>query len=127
MTTTPDLHSAPAGPACDQRAWATPAANDAIGHLRAELGRLILRHPGGPEGEVEARIVTIPTQAGRTHFCIGIVGGVPFYVDCEEDAALGYPDFEVFVRTDERAGTDAGPARCQRLMSRAVPPRGDGR
>lgn len=127
MTTTTDIHTAPAGPACDQRVWATPAANDAIGHLRAELGRLNLRHSGGRRGAVEIRIVTMPTQAGRTDFCIGIVGGVPFYVDCREDAALGYPDFEVFVRTDERPGTHRGPARCQQLMSRAIRPRRGGR
>lgn len=100
----------------------TRAANDAIGHLRTEMGRLILRHPGGREGEVEARMVTRPTVAGRTDFCIGIAGGVPFYVDCEQDAALGYPDFEVFVRTEPRPNTHGGPAECQRLMSRAIRP-----
>lgn len=105
----------------------TREASDAIEHLRAEMGRLILRHPGGREGEVEARMVTRPTVAGRTDFCIGIAGGVPFYVDCEEDASLGYPDFEVFVRTESRRGTHVGPARCQRLMSRAMEPRGAGR
>lgn len=96
-------------------------------HLRAEMGRLILRHPGGREGEVEARMVTMPTVAGRTDFCVGIAGGAPFYVNCEEDSALGYPDFEVFVRTEGRPGTHTGPAQCQRLMSRTIPPRGSGR
>ena len=127
MITTTDTHTAPAGPACDQRVWATPAAEEAIQHLRAEMGQLILRHPGGREGSVEARITTMPTQADRTDFCIGIPGGAPFYVDCEEDASLGYPDFELYVRIEQRTGQRGGPAQCQRLMSRAIPPRGAGR
>jgi uncharacterized protein (DUF779 family) len=107
--------------------WTTQAASEAIGHLHAEMGQLILRHPGGREGEVEARIVTMPTQAGRTDLCIGIAGGVPFYVGRDEDASLDYPDFELFVRTDPRPGTRGGPAQCQRLMSRAIGTRGRGR
>lgn len=120
MRTPTSVRSGKAAPACDQRVWATPAAIDAIEHLRAEMGQLSLRHGGGREGEAEARIVTMPTQASRTDFCVGVAGGVPFYVDCEEDAALGYPDFEVFVRTETRPGAHGGPTRCRRLMSRAV-------
>jgi uncharacterized protein (DUF779 family) len=119
MSTSTSIHSK-AGPACDQRVWATPRAIDAIARLRAEMGRLILRHPAGREGEVEARIATMPTHASRTDFCVGVAGGVPFYVDREEDASLGYPDFELFVRTERRPGRRGGPAQCERLMSRAL-------
>lgn len=120
MITTTDTHTAPAGPACDQRVWATPAADLAIQHLRAEMGRLILRHPGGREGEVEARILTMPTQADRTDFCIGIAGGAPFYVDCDEDASLGYPDFIIDVAPIPSTEEVAGPGGTRHLVSRAI-------
>lgn len=127
MSTSSPIRSAKAAPACDQRVWATPAAIDAIKHLHAEMGHLVLRHGGGREGTVEARIVTMPTQAGRTDFCIGIAGGVPFYVDCEEDAELGYPDFVVDVELAEEGGEAGASQPCGRLVSRAASPRGRGR
>ncbi|MGD9736047.1 MAG: hypothetical protein AB7V58_10640 [Solirubrobacterales bacterium] len=127
MSASSPIRSGKAAPACDQRVWATPAAIDLIKHLRAEMGRLILRHGGGLQGPVEARIVTMPTQAGRTAFCIGIAGGVPFYVDCDEDAELGYPDFVVDVEVSDEGGEAGASQPCRQLVSRAVAPEGRGR
>lgn len=127
MSASSPIRSGKAAPACDQRVWATPRAIDAIGRMRAEMGHLILRHTGGREGTVQARLVTMPTQAARTDFCVGVAGGVPFHVDCDEDAALGYPDFVLDVETSPGRGEAGSRQSCQRLISRTVAPEGGGR
>jgi uncharacterized protein (DUF779 family) len=118
MTTTPSPSSqAMAG----QRVWATPAATDAIVHLRAQLGSLGFHHVGGARGSAEPRLVCRPTQAGRREVCLGIVGGAEFYVDREQDAALGYPDFQIDVGPTTLVADEAGVHAEYRLVSRAVP------
>ncbi|HEY2716911.1 MAG TPA: DUF779 domain-containing protein [Solirubrobacterales bacterium] len=127
MSAPSPIRSGKAGPACDQRVWTTPQAIDVIAHMRAEMGHLVLRHTGGRQGTAEARLVTMPTQAARADFCVGVAGGVPFYVDCDEDAALGYPDFFVDVVTAPGRGEAGSREGCQQLVSRAVAPEQCGR
>ncbi|MBS1879222.1 MAG: hypothetical protein JST31_06900 [Actinobacteria bacterium] len=108
-----------------QRVCGSPAAIDAILHLRGQRGELTLHHVGGDECEVEAHGVERPLTAGRTAVCAGIVGGAPFLVDRKRDAALGFPEYEVDVIAPS---ADEGPDEAlePRLVSRVVTAPGSG-
>jgi len=109
-------YSGRAAPLCDLRVFGTPAAEDAILHLQARHGHLTLHHVGGSVGTVQTHHPHRPLHAGRHEACIGIVGGAPFFVDYDEAAELGYPDFEIDVVAPE-TGEEAGEPR---LVSRVV-------
>ena len=103
-----------------QRVWATPAAVDAIIHLRAQQGSLVLRHVAGEEGEPEVRLVHWRDLGGPDDICVGTVGGVPFLIDRAHDIELGRPDFHVDV-TPTRLENDADGIRAEyHLVSRAT-------
>ncbi len=87
---------------------ATPAAIDAIMHLRASHGTVALHQSGergdegGPTSLDEA---DLPIGAGDIQ--IGVVGGIPFLIDWELYESWGWPNLVVDV--------DPGPAsRSQR-------------
>lgn len=108
-----------AGPVAEQRVFASAAAATAIHRLRARHGHLTLHHDGEDGGLVHRRAER-PLHAGRHEACIGIACGVPFFVDYERNAELGYPDFEVDVVPP---GPDAGAGAEPRLISRPIPKR----
>jgi uncharacterized protein (DUF779 family) len=114
----PRAATAPGHHPLHQRVCATPAAIDAIIRLRAKHGNLTLHHVDGDECEVEARGVKRPLVAGRTTVCAGIAGGAAFCVDRHQDAALGFPDYEVGVAP---APEKEEGERQPRLISRVVP------
>lgn len=101
---------------CNQRVFGTPAADHAILRLRARHGHLTLHHTGGQIGTVDTHHPHRPLHASRHEACIGIVGGAPFFVDYDEDAELGYPDFIVEAAAPSAGEEDDGP----RLVSRAI-------
>lgn len=104
----------------DQRVWATPAAVDAIVHLHAHLGNLVLRHVAGQEGAPEVRLVHSEIPRGPDDVCLGTVGGVLFLIDRDHDLALGCPDFQVDA-TPIRVDNDTAGVHAQyHLVSRAV-------
>jgi uncharacterized protein (DUF779 family) len=104
-----------------QRVWATPAAVDAIVHLRAQLGNLVLRHVGGRQGAPEVRLVSSTTAPGEADICLGTVGGVLFLIDRGHDIALGLPDFTVDATPTVVHNHDDGVHAHYRLISRTVP------
>ncbi len=95
MTSASDTMAAKTRQMASQRVWATEAAVDAIVHLHAQLGNLVLRHVGGEEGAPEVRLVSSPTAPGSDDVCLGTVGGVLYLIDRGHDIALGCPDFIV--------------------------------
>jgi hypothetical protein len=102
-----------------QRVCATPAAVDAIVHLRSQLGNFVLRHVAGEAGEPEVRLVRADAPRGDD-VALGTVGGVLFLIDREHDLALGCPDFRVDV-TPTQLHDDATGVRAQyHLISRVV-------
>jgi hypothetical protein len=103
-----------------QRVWATPAAVDAIIHLRAQLGNLVLRHVAGDSGAPEVRLVSTRTPCGPDDIAVGTVGGVLFLIDRDHDIALGCPDFHVDVTPTQLDNDDAGIRAQYHLISRAV-------
>lgn len=105
-----------AAPVCNQRVFGSPAADAAILRMQAHHGHLTLHHTGGSVGTVETHHPHRPLHAGRHEACIGIVGGAPFFVDYDEDAELGYPDFKVEVAVPAAGHEDDEP----RLVSRAI-------
>lgn len=117
---TADIHAAQTRRMASQRVWATPAAVDAIVHLRNQMGNFVLRHVAGDEGAPEVRLAHYRDCGGPDDVCIGTVGGVLFMIDRQHDVALGYPDFHVDV-TPTRLENDATGVRAQyHLISRAV-------
>ncbi len=104
-----------------QRVWATPAAVDAIVHLHAQLGNLVLRHVGGKQSAPEVRLVSSTTPPGDDDICLGTVGGVLFLIDRHHDIALGYPDFTIDATPTVVHNRDDGVHAHYRLTSRAVP------
>lgn len=103
-----------------QRVWATPEAVDAIVHLRAQLGSLVLRHVAGSEGAPEVRLVRSRDLGGPDDVCLGAVGGVLFLIDREHDLALGCPDFHVDVTPTRLHDDEVGIRAQYHLVSRAV-------
>jgi hypothetical protein len=122
MTTTGRVDTKQDGKMAAQRVWATPAAVDAIIHLRGQLGNLVLRHVADEEGEPEVRLVHSTEPPGSDDICVGIVGGVLFLIDREHDLELGCPDFHVDV-TPTRLEDDGDGIRAHyhlHLVSRAA-------
>ena len=97
MTRAADTMAEGTGQMAAQRIWATPAAVDAIVHLRAQLGRLVLRHVAGEEGAPEVRLVRSRIPRGPDDVALGTVGGALFLIDRRHDLALGCPDFHIDV------------------------------
>ena len=104
----------------DQRVCATPEAVDAIVQLRAQLGKLVLRHVAGEAGAPEVRLVSSSIPRGADDVCLGIVGGVLFLIDRRHDLALDCPDFHVEVTPTRLQNDDAGIRAQYHLISRAV-------
>lgn len=119
MTEAADLHAAQTRHMTTQRVRATPAAVDAIVHLRNQVGSLVLRHVAGDEGEPEVRLAHSHVPR-NDDVCLGTVGGVLFLVDRQHDVALGYPDFHVDVTPTRIDDDDAGVHAQYHLISRAV-------
>jgi uncharacterized protein (DUF779 family) len=104
-----------------QRVWATPAAVDAIVHLHAQLGNLVLRHVGGAQSAPEVRLASSTSPPGDDDVCLGTVGGVLFLIDRRNDIALGFPDFTIDATPTVVQNRDDGVHAHYRLTSRAVP------
>ena len=105
-----------------QRVWATPAAVDAIVHLHAQLGNLVLRHvagAGGRAGGATGQLDAVPR--GPDDVCLGTVGGVLFLIDRRHDLALGCPDFKVDATPAAVHDDDDGVHAQYHLISRAIP------
>jgi uncharacterized protein (DUF779 family) len=120
MTTSADTIAAGTRRMASQRVWATPAAVDAIVHLHAQLGNLVLRHVAGKEGAPEVRLVSSTKPPGENDICLGIVGGVLFLIDRKHDLALGWPDFEVDATRTVVHDDDEGVSAHYHLVSRAI-------
>lgn len=120
MTVSADIRAAQTQKMASQRVWATPAAVDAIVHLRAHLGNLVLRHVADAEGEPEVRLVHSTIPRGPDDICLGNVGGVLFLIDRAHDVALGYPDFHVDVTPPRLENDEEGVSAEYHLVSRAV-------
>ena len=120
MTTAAHLNAERTKEMADQRVWATSEAVDAIVHLRAQHGNLVLRHVGGQAGAPEVRLVSSSTPQGADDVCLGTVGGVLFLIDRDHDLALGCPDFHVDVTPTRLHNDDAGVRAQYHLISRAV-------
>lgn len=120
MTVSADIRAEQTSKMASQRVWATPAAVDAIVHLRAHLGNLVLRHVADAEGEPEVRLVHSTIPRGPDDICLGNVGGVLFLIDRAHDVALGFPDFHVDVTPPRLENDDNGVAAQYHLVSRAV-------
>ena len=121
MTSAADKKAANTRQMGTQRVWATEAAVEAIVHLHAKLGNLILRHVAGAEGAPEVRPVGSSIPRGHDDICLGTVGGVLFLIDREHDIALGCPDFIVEAKPTVPGSHDGGSKAHCRLTSRAVP------
>ena len=106
----------------EQRVWSSVEADDAVLHLRAELGEIILRHAGGPVGVAEVRRMRhgLPIEVNDVQ--LGTVGGARYFVDCVQDREWGCPDFAVDT-VPPVVGEDAGAGGAGRrpvLRSRAL-------
>jgi uncharacterized protein (DUF779 family) len=120
MTASSHIRAAQTRKMAAQRVWATPAAVDAIVHLRAHLGNLVLRHVADAEGEPEVRVVHSTIPRGPDDICLGNVGGVLFLIDRAHDVALGCPDFNVDVTPPHLENDEDGLSAQYHLVSRAV-------
>lgn len=103
------------------RVWATPAAIDAIIHLRAALGYGLcfrLEHGSGDGDEV--RLVRASTPARLGDVALGTVGGAPLFVDWDEYKAWGCPEFRVNVSAPELSNHDGGVSAHYHLVSERV-------
>ena len=79
-----------------ERVTATPAALEAIARLRAAHGPLAFHQSGGccdGSSPMCLRADELPPGSGDVE--IGAIGGVPFYVDAEQDRRLRNPRVEV--------------------------------
>lgn len=119
MTVSADIRAAQTQKMASQRVWATPAAVDAIVHLRAHLGNLVLRHVADAEGEPEVRLVHSTIPRGPDDICLGNVGGVLFLIDRTHDLELGCPDFHVDVTPTTLENDENGVRAQYHLISRA--------
>jgi uncharacterized protein (DUF779 family) len=120
MTTTSHTKAEQTQRMAAQRVWATPAAVDAIVHLHAQLGNLVLRHVAGREGTPEVRLVQSEIPRGPDDVCLGIVGGVLFLIDRDHDLELDCPDFQVDATPTQVDNDTAGVHAEYRLTSRAI-------
>ena len=121
MTTDAHRNAELAKRMCTQRVCATPAAVDAIIHMRAQLGNLVLRHVADESGEPEVRLVSSHRPCGFNDIAVGTVGGVLFLIDRDHDFDLGCPDFHVDVTPTRLDNDDAGIRAQYHLVSRAIP------
>lgn len=124
MTIAADIRAAATAEMATQRVWATPAAIDAIVHLRSRLGKLVLRHVADEEGAPEVRLVHSSIPRGPDDVCLGTVGGALFLIDRRHDVELGCPDFHVDVTPTVLENDDGGVRAQYHLVSRAVDPGG---
>jgi uncharacterized protein (DUF779 family) len=120
MTNSADRRGAKTTRTASQRVCATERAVDAIVHLHAQLGSLVLRHVAGSEGPPEVRLVSSSAAPGADDICLGTVGGVPFLIDRGHDLALGCPDFIVDATPAVIKNDDDGVHAADHLVGRAV-------
>ncbi|MGZ6586231.1 MAG: DUF779 domain-containing protein [Solirubrobacteraceae bacterium] len=80
------------------RVTATPEALETIERLRAAHGPLALFQSGGCcDGTAPMCFKEGELPAGPGDLLLGELGGVPFYVDAEQDARWGAPDLLIDV------------------------------
>ncbi len=120
MTTTAQRNAERTRQMAGQRVCATPEAIDAIVHLRAQLGHLVLRHVAGEAGTPEVRLISSCVPRGIDDVALGTVGGALFLIDREHDLALGCPDFHVDATPTRPHNDEAGVHAQYHLISRAV-------
>jgi hypothetical protein len=120
MTEAADSRAAKTRRMAAQRVWATERAVEAIVHLHAELGNLILRHVADEEGAPEVRLVSSSIPRGPDDVALGTVGGVLFLIDRDHDIALGFPDFIVDVTPPVVDNDQEGVHAQYHLVSRAI-------
>ena len=120
MTSAGRTRAAQTSKMASQRVWATERAVEAIVHLHAQLGNLVLRHVAGEEGAPEVRLVSSSIPRGPDDIALGTVGGVLFLIDRDHDIALGCPDFIVDATPTVVRNDHEGVHAHYHLVSRAV-------
>ena len=80
------------------RVTATPEALEVIERLRAAHGPLVFHQSGGCcDGTAPMCLAAGDLPGGANDTCLGEIGGVPYYIDADQDRRWGRPDLVIAV------------------------------
>jgi len=107
------------------RVTATTEALEVIERLRAAHGALVFHQSGGCcDGTAPMCLAAGDLPGGPNDTCLGEIGGVPFFIDADQDRRWGAPDLVVDVAAGAAESFSLEALEDVHFVTRSSPIRG---